>query len=514
MQPSWSNITDAIFHYAKERPDAPAIVEGRETIAYRELARLVGNASLYLREIGVNPGDRVGLCLTNSADHLILSFAAMRVGAAPVEVSPQASQADREAMVRKYGISTIFTEPDAPMVSGTKSLWLDIRWRDQIAEKNGDWRCPDGEQEPYVIGLSSGSTGIPKGMVTTHRQQLARYIAATEIFADSEIISPHRPASLLLTAEINFTGFFIFVTFQLFAGGAIVIIPRYLWVADMVRAIAAWDNALCVVTPLMCRGFIAYARQRGLMFPKMRTLVVVGQPLFAQEKRTVVERISPQLYDVYGNAGSGILSTLSPAEMIAKGGTVGRPCPLMEIEIVDRNGNRVPTGATGHLRCRGPAVSRGYYDPNDSGNTIEGFRDGWFYAGDLAAINEEGYLVLKGRSTDLILRRGVEIQPTEIEAVLLEHPSIAEVAVVGKPALSIGEEVVALVVSRGESKHEELSQHLMSRLPQEKLPDRIIYATSLPKTATGKVNRAEAKAMAARHGVKATIGMGSMPSTG
>jgi acyl-coenzyme A synthetase/AMP-(fatty) acid ligase len=514
MQPSWSNITDAIFHYAKERPDAPAIVEGRETIDYRELARLVGNASVFLRESGVNPGDRVAMCLTNSADHLILSFAAMRVGAALIEISPHSSQPDREAMVQKYGISTVFTEPDAPVLSGTKSLWLDIRWRDQIAQKNGDWRCPDGEVEPYTIGLSSGSTGIPKGLVTTHRQHLARYVAATELFAKSELISPRRPANLLLTAEINFTGFFIFLLFQLFAGGAIVILPRYIWVADMVRAIAAWDNALCVVTPLMCRGFIAYARQRGLMFPKLRSLIVVGQPLFAQEKRSVVERITPELYDVYGSAGCGILSSLSPTEIISRGGTVGRLIPFSEVEIVDRQGNRVPTGSTGHLRCRGPAISTGFYSESDGASGTEGFRDGWFYPGDLAAIDESGYLLLKGRSSDLIVRRGIEIQPTEIESVLSEHPSVVEAAVVGKPALSVGEEVVALVVARGEAQHEELSQHLMSRLAPEKLPDRIIYAKSLPKTANGKVNRAEAKAMAARHGTKATIGMGSMPSAG
>ena len=512
MQPSWSNITDAIFQHAEERPDAPAIIAGTETIGYRELARLVGNASVYLRDLGINPGDRVGACLTNSADHLILSFATMRIGAALIEMSPQASQADREATVRKYGISTIFTEPDAPVLGGTKSLWLDIRWREQIAQKSGDWRYPDGEKEPYVILLSSGSTGAPKGVVTTHRQYLARYLAAVEAFGESEILSQQRPANLLLTAEMNFTGFLIFVLFQVFAGGAIVVLPRYVWAADLARALAASENALCVVTPLICRWLLAYARQRGLMFPKMRALIVVGQPLFAQEKRMVIERITPELYDVYGSAGCGILTTLGPREILSRGGTVGRPIPFVEVEIVDRQGNPVPSGSTGHLRCRGPAISRGFYSEGDGTAGAEGFRDGWFYPGDLGAFDEGGYLVLKGRSSDLIVRRGIEIQPTEVEAVLSEHPSVAEAAVCGRPSPAIGEEVVALVVARGESQHEELSQYLIGRLPQEKLPDRIIYAKSLPKTNTGKVNRQEVKAMAARHGARTTIGMGSAQS--
>ncbi|HVM78423.1 MAG TPA: class I adenylate-forming enzyme family protein [Stellaceae bacterium] len=512
MQPSWSNISDAIFHYASERPEAVAIVEGRETIDYRELARLVGNASVYLRDLGINPGDRVAACLTNSADHLILSFAAMRIGAALIEISPHASQPDREAMVRKYGISTFFSEPDAPVVGATKSLWLDIGWREQIARKDGDWRCPDGEKEPYVILLSSGSTGVPKGMVTTHRQYLARYLAAAELFRESEIVSPDRPANLLLTAEMNFTGFLIFVLFQVFAGGTVIVLPRYVWTADLARALAAWENSLCVVTPLVCRSLLAYARQRDLMFPKMRALIVVGQPLFAQEKRMVAERITRELYDVYGSAGCGILSALGPKDMLSRGNTVGRLIPFAEVEIVDRLGNKLPQGSTGHLRCRGAVISSGFYSESDSTSGAEGFRDGWFYPGDLAAIEEGGYLLLKGRSADLIVRRGIEIQPAEVEAVLSEHPSVAEAAVCGRPSPAIGEEVVALVVPRGESQHEELSQHLMGRLPQEKLPDRIIYAKSLPKTNTGKVNRQEVKAMAARHGTRTTIGMGSAQS--
>ena len=512
MESSWSNLTDAIFHYADERPDAPALVAGHETIGFRALARLVGSAALYLRDLGINPGDRVGVCLTNSADHLILSLAAMRIGAALIEMSPQASQPDREAMVRKYGISTLFAEPDAPVVAGTKSLWLDIRWREQISERTGDWRAPEGEREPYVILLSSGSTGVPKGMVTTHRQYIARYRAAAELLADTELLSPRRPATLLLTAEINFTGFLIFVVFQILSGGTIVILPRYIWTADLARSIAAWDNSLCVVTPAFCRSLLAYARQRGIMFTKMRALISVGQPLFGQEKRMVAERLTPEFYDIYGSAGCGILSILGPRDAVAHGNTVGRIIPLTEVEIVDRQGNPLPAGATGHLRCRGPAVSSGFYAESDGSAGMEGFRDGWFYPGDLGSIEAGNYLVLKGRSSDLIVRRGIEIQPTEIEAVLTEHPAVAEAAVCGKPSLSVGEEVVALVVSRGESQHEDLSQHLMNRLPQEKLPDRIIYTKSLPKTSIGKVNRQEVKAMAARHGARTTIGMGTAQS--
>jgi len=504
MATSWDNVSDAIFHHASERPDAPAIVEGRNTLSYGELAPLVAKCSVYLRDIGVNPGDRVGVALTNSADHLILSFGIMRLGAVLVEISTQVAQAEREGLARKFGISTMFTEPDAAPVGGTKSLWIDVGWRSLVATKTGDCRYEGGGKEPYVIGLTSGSTGLSKGVVTTHRQQLHRFYAASEAYRGTGIFSPERPGPLLLTGSVGFTGYFMFLLCQIFAGGPVVVFPTFTWVADLVRAISPWEDAVCPLTPLMCRGLLLYARQHGLMFPAVRAIMVLGQPLFAEEKRKVVERINPNLYDVYGSAGSGFLSTLPPTEMVGKSGSAGRPVSNAEIEIVDRRGNKVLPGAIGHLRVRGPQVSSGFYSDAD-GSGHERFDDGWYYPGDRAMVDEAGYVYLKGRASDLIVRRGVEILPSEVEAVVASHDSVAEVVVVGRPAAGIGEEVVALVVARGEPKHEELTQHCMGRLAPEKMPGQIVYAKALPKTANGKFNIAEIKALALRHGVKAPI---------
>ena len=503
MARSWDNVSDAIFHHASERPDAPAIVEGPHTISYGELAPLVAKCSVYLRDIGVNPGDRVGVALTNSADHVILSFGIMRLGAVLIEISPQVAQAEREGLARKFGISTMFTEPDAAPVAGTKSLWIDVGWRSLVATKDGDCRYEEAGKEPYIIGLTSGSTGTSKGVMTTHRQQLHRFYAASEAYRGTGIFSD-RAGPLMLTGSLGFTGYFMFLLCQIFAGGTVVVCPTYTWVADLVRAIAPWNDAVCPLTPLMCRGLLLYARQHGLMFPHVRAIMVLGQPLFAEEKRKVTERINPNLYDVYGSAGSGFLSTLPPAEMIAKHGSAGRAVSNTEIEIVDRRGNKVHPGTVGHLRCRGPQVSLGFYTDAD-GTGHERFHEGWYYPGDRAIMDEAGYIYLKGRASDLIVRRGVEILPSEVEAVVASHDSVAEVVVVGRPAPGIGEEVVALVVARGEPKHEDLTQHCVGRLAPEKVPGQIVYAKALPKTANGKFNIAEIKALALRHGAKVPI---------
>jgi acyl-coenzyme A synthetase/AMP-(fatty) acid ligase len=141
------------------------------------------------------------------------------------------------------------------------------------------------------------------------------------------------------------------------------------------------EQQVGLITPLMARGFIGYARQQGLLFPNIRALIVLGQPLFAEEKRAVVEKITPRLYDVYGGVGCGIISTLSAADMITLGGSVGRPAPSTEVEIVDVQGNRLPPGEIGHVRCRGPGISSRFYDPRDGASGTEGFGDGRYYPG-------------------------------------------------------------------------------------------------------------------------------------
>ena len=170
----------------------------------------------------------------------------------------------------------------------------------------------------------------------------------------------------------------------------------------------------------------------------------------------------------------------------------------MEVEIVDGGGRPQPPGTVGHLRCRGPTVSTAYLAESDA-TREEGFREGWYYPGDLASLDEAGYLYLRGRSSDLIASGGVEFLPNEVEAVLAAHSSVAEAAVVGRPGREGGEEVVALVVTRGEPEHEALAAHMTHRLPAAKRPRQIIYLKALPRTPNGKIDRIAVMRMATRH---------------
>src|SRR5205814_6029446 len=158
-----------------------------------------------------------------------------------------------------------------------------------------------------------------------------------------------------------------------------------------------------------------------------------------------------------------------------------------ELEIVDEADRALPKGVAGRLRLRGPAVAAGAESGTTAGS--EAIRDGWYYSGEIAALDPDGFLLLKGRATDVILRGGSNIYPDEIEAVLTEHAAVAEAAVVGRPSAQLGEEVVAFIVARAPIDADVLVAHCRRRLSAYKVPAEIIAVGSLPRTNFGKADR-------------------------
>jgi acyl-coenzyme A synthetase/AMP-(fatty) acid ligase len=497
MDANWQNITDPVFHWAAKRPDAPAFHQGPETLTYGELASLVGKAAVHLDGVGIRGGDRVAINLTNSIDHFILSLGLLRLGATTMEIPYDYRKPPDPDLLEKLAIRRIFIEPAAAPVAGCPSIKVDAGWRSAVAQCQGDRRHGDNGDGIFTVVLTSGTTGQPKGTLTSHRQYYQSVRAQAEFFADSGLFSSERPANLLLAASIGFSAFFRRMIRHLFIGAPIAILSDHLHTIELVRAISAWDDALCYVTSAMCRVLISCAPQNGLLYPRLRGLVAAGSFLYPEEKLAMLGRVSPDFYDSYGAEPFGMVAMLSPSEMRERPASVGRPPSFVEVQVVDETGRPLPPGTVGRLRCRGTA-GNGFAADIDPASD-ERFRDGWYYPGDAAHLDEAGYIFLKGRSIDVINRNGVEIFATEIEAVIAQHPTVAEVAVVGVPRLMTGrmpqDELVALVVPRGQVQHEALARHCRSRLPQERWPDRVLYAQALPKTSAGKLDRARVKAI-------------------
>ncbi len=497
MQPVWENISDAIFDHAQRRPNAVALIEGRDTVSREEFATLVGKTATLLAELGIGAGDRVGIALTNSTDHIILAFAVMRVGATLAEMSVENSASDLAGTATKYGIRWIFVEADASPVPGITSIRVDLAWRDAVNQRSGDHRCPLVGTALQVITLTSGSTGVPKGVVTSHRQLIERFRASHDLFGESEFFSEARPGNFLLVSSIRFAAFFRRLLAQVFVGGPVILLPEFARPIELVRTIAQWDDAVCFVTANMCRLFIEAAPKQRILFPAMRALIAGGLPLYAGEKRALIQRVTPNFHESYGASGFGTIARLHPHEVMAKAASVGRPTATTEVEIVDLGGRPLPVGMVGRLRCRGPAMSLGYTPEDGVVAGAEGFADGWYYPGEIAALDDDGYLYLKGRVADLIRRRDADIFPPEVEEVLSEFPGVKEAAVVGRSSAAMPDmEVIGFIVPDGSPRPEEWRQLCLDRFPGRSRPDHLYFINVIPRLGNGKIDREKLRDLA------------------
>ncbi len=210
----------------------------------------------------------------------------------------------------------------------------------------------------------------------------------------------------------------------------------------------------------------------GIAFPTMQKLISSGSALYPEDRRAIKQKVTPNLYEMYSSTEGGAVSVLGPQDAELYPDSVGRPCFRVQIEIVDQDDRPVPDGETGRLRYRSPASASGYYRGDSSG----AFKDGWYYPGDLAALNTEGFVFLKGRVKDMIIRGGVNIYPNDIEQVLLRSGEVSEAAVVGIPSREMGEEVGAFVVTTRAADEAKLMSICRAELASYKVPKRILLS--------------------------------------
>ena len=511
MQTAWENLSDPIFHYAESRPGAEALNEGGRTLSYRELADRIAKASVLARDLGVKPGDLVAVAMPGSIDHIVLTFGLMRAGAIPIDMPARPPKGAIVNPLKLFEIGRVFREGSGlPAPPGTIVHEVNAAFLTELQSKRGDHREVRDADEVHNFSMTSGSTGLPRGVLTTRRQWLARFDTGMKLFPD--VLDPDHPPRLLVIGGLAFSAFFFFLANQLFIGGPVVLMTENPDPELLRGQIDSWDDAVSLITPPLARKFLTMSSEGGPMFPKLRALFIGASPLYPEEKLAVAEKLTPNFREVYGSAACGFISSLSPGEIAAHAESVGRPAPGLEMQAVDAERKAVPAGAFGHLRCRGPGISKGFHGESAlSPEKPEGFRDGWYYPGDIGGFDADGYILLKGRLADVIYRRGVEILPLELEQIIAGHESVAEVAVVGikaKNETGTDQKVIGFVVPRSEPQKAALAQYCRANIPAEKFPDRVFFVKGLPKNANGKLDRMKLQSFASREAEKQIDGAG------
>lgn len=470
-------------------------------INYGDLNARVNQLAHGLLGLGVRRGDAVALSVGNSIEHLEILFATAKIGALaiPLDVKWKALElssvlaaleprfillqedclAEFEKAKRLNDLS--FLTPCRLSADRSYSGLLDGR---SVAEPDVEVR----EDDPFAVLLTSGTTGLPKGCLATHRTFVFHCINN----AIEKGLGVHDKG--LLSSPIYFNAGRSFTLGILYFGGTMILHERF--DAEEVLAAIERDRITYLgAVPTMCERMLHVLEKKPYDTRSLRCLAITGGKVHPSVLEELKARLTPNIYRTYASTDSGQMAIAKPADMESKPAAAGRPVWCVDLRIVDDHGRPLPIGELGEIACKSPLATHGYYKNPEA--TSASFRDGWFYTGDLGYFDEEGYLFVAGRKKDMIKSGGISIYPLEIESVIYSHPAVAAAAVIGVPDREWGEAVKAVVVVKpgctldGET----ILAYCKERLSGYKVPKSVEFRSSLPMTEIGKVNKVRLKEM-------------------
>lgn len=470
-------LSEVIRIHARLRPTREAIVDPRRSIDYRTLDAMVNSACFGLVDAGIKRGDFVGVGLSDTAEHIIILLAMARLGAVIVPIDHKWGKNEKLSVASQFNVAKILVDSDIPE-RGAPWLPVSENW---FAPADREYRDPAVTPEsPLLLSLSSGTTGAPKGPCISHQQFENRFMV---YWINVGFTAYDRFVS---ATPLYFGAGRGFMWSMLFCGGTVALFPPPYQPQELVDYVTKVEGTVSFLVPTILRRLVELDRP-GLAFPTMQKLISSGSALYPEDRRAIKQKLTPNLFEMYSSTEGGAVSVLGPQDAERYPDSVGRPAFRVQVEIVDGDDRPLPSGETGRLRYRSPASAQGYY----AGDSTGAFKDGWYYPGDLAAMNDEGFLFLKGRVKDMIIRGGVNIFPGDIEQVLLRSGQVSEVAVVGIPSREMGEEVGAFVVAAKGVDEAALVSICQAELAHFKVPRRFFFVDRLPKHSGGKVLKSE-----------------------
>lgn len=491
------NIANGVREFACATPHQVAVIDGDRSLTYAELAERAARWADALRNRGLQPGDHVAVCVGNRLEHPEIACGLAMAGLVMVPLNPRFTEAEARYIIEHSGARAVVAEAAladvvSPAVTEQGGLVVVLgsaeglqSYEDVLAAASPrDPRHPVDEDEPFCIAYTSGTTGRPKGVMISHRSRtLTFYHAATEWGLGTGRVS-------LAVAPMYHGAGFAFGYAPVFTGGTVVMLPK--WSPEEMLRLAEKHRVQSIfLVPAhahMLRA-LGHGAAAARDLASLDTLYFNAAALPFDLKRWVMETFpGVGVHELYGSTESGIITNLRPADMLRKPGSVGHPWFMTELRVVDQDGNEVGPGGMGELYSRSPYLMLGYYK-NPEATAACTTDDGFVTCGDLVRLDEEGYVHIVGRSSDMIVSGGINVYPREVEDVLVQHPEVADVAVVGRPSEQWGEEVTAYVVLAGSAAldTDALVAHCRDYLAGYKIPRRWHVVAELPRNAAGKV---------------------------
>ena len=487
---------------ARDAPERIALTDGGVSLTFGDLDRRADGFAAALARLGVRKGDVVSAYLPNCVAYVVVVLATARAGGVFSPVNPRLKEGEIAgllALARPRGLVTTADRADTieravdragidrPGIvaidpSGDTSDAAFERTREPAPGALPDV-APDDD---FGLMFTSGTTGQPKGALSTHRARMTWIHKAIDVYG----LGPE-DTYLGVMPQAHSAGL-TFTLMHLCVGGR-VHIQRAFDPAGYVDLVAGERVTSSLVVPTVLVMVLDELERRRVppRLDGLSRLVTCGAPLQPALKERVLERVTPRLFDYYGSTESNSMTVLEPADQRRKPTSVGRPFAGVEVRIAGEDGGALPTGEVGEILCLNPSVMREYLDDPEA--TKAAFTDGWFHTGDLGRLDEDGYLHLVGRLKEIVISGGVNIHPAEVEQVLMSHPAVLDCAVVGLPDAKWGQIVTACVVPHRGARPDlaELQSHCARELADFKKPRRLEVMAAIPRNASGKTVRAE-----------------------
>ncbi|WP_396022709.1 class I adenylate-forming enzyme family protein [Cupriavidus laharis] len=502
MQRPFTSMSVLVRGHAASQPVHAALVQGERSMSYGELDATMNRIGAALQRDGVQPGGTIAICATSSIEYAAVYLGAIRAGVVVAPLAPSSTAQSLADMVADAGAGILFVDaavadalqPVLPQLDATRLVTLDDSAAGQTFQA---WLAPAGAPfaEPEVrpelplnIIYSSGTTGVPKGIVQSHGMRWAHVSrgAMTGYGIDAVTL-----LSTPLYSNTTLASFFPTIGL----GGTAVLMPKfdagkYLELAQRHRATHT------MLVPVQYQRLMAHPDFDRYDLSSFRRKFCTSAPFSPALKAEVLRRWPGKLTELYGMTEGGGGCMLAADEFPDKLHTVGRPAPGADVRIIDEDGKELPPGSTGEVVGRSAAMMNGYHNlPAKSAeiewHDAEGNR--FIRTGDIGRFDEDGFLVLMDRKKDVIISGGFNIYPSDIEAVVRTHEAVSDVSVVGVPSERWGETPVGFVALR--DGHGATAQTVLDwaneRLGKTQRLSALHVVDSLPRSAIGKVLKRE-----------------------
>jgi len=495
------NQAEWLTRAAQAYPDLAATAFGQHVVQdYAGLADGASRLGAGLLEHGLRPGDRVGIFAANDPAYIESLYGIWWAGLVAVPINAKLHPNELAYILESAGIRLVLASPDmAPAValavetSAAAVARINFESADYAALKAGP--IPVARVAPDDLAwlfYTSGTTGRPKGAMLTHRN----LAAMAEQYLST--VAPVAPGDAIFHAAPMSHGSGLYILPHVMQGGCQVIPPsRGFDPEEITQLLDCWSGVAMFAAPTMVRRLVqAEIDLTAARLERLKVIIYGGAPMYAEDAAAALARLGPRLAQIYGQGESPMTITCLAREIIAardapdwhrRLASVGTAFPKIDLKIVDEAGRPLAAGCSGEVVVKGETVMAGYWQQPEA--TAETLRDGWLHTGDIGRLDADGLLTLLDRSKDMIISGGANIYPREVEEVLLMHPGLEEVSVIGRPDPEWGEMVVAYIV--GTADKDSLDALCLDHMARFKRPKIYIRIDALPKSAYGKVLKSE-----------------------